>query len=342
MKFSVLCLTYNHAPFIAQCIESVLKQTYSDWELVILDDGSNDQTREVVKQYLVDKRIKYYYQRNQGSINLAINYNKLLSLATGEVITILEGDDYCTPELLASHYESFQDPEVVLSFCQVQVEEKGYSWTSPKIPTNPEDLAVLNNIPLGKAYNLLLKQCYIPAQGTSVRMQTMHQIGGFLSVPGLQTVDYPTWLRIATVGSFHFIPKPLTTWRRHASQLTRQQIVPLTKIMIPVLLNTLNSLPIQIASNVNILPSELQHYWEKMLTIILIRGGRYKLMVRDWKTARQYYRESCKKWPALLPVWRIKTLLGVLMSYLHLNLEWLAPFGSASSKNKSKFGSEHR
>jgi glycosyltransferase involved in cell wall biosynthesis len=341
MKFSVLSLTYNHAPFIAQCIESVLKQTYSKWELIVLDDGSNDQTGTVVKQFLSDSRIRYYYQENQGPFNLAHNYNKLLSLATGEILTILEGDDYCNPELLASQYESFQDPEVVLSFCQVRVEEKDWCWISPKIPANTEEAAILNNHPPGKAYDLLLKQCFIPAQGISVRTRAMQEIGGFISVPGLQTVDYPTWLKIAAIGSFRFIPKPLATWRRHPHQLTRQQIVPLTKIMIPILLNTLNSLPVQVSRSVNILPAELQQYWERMLTIILIRGGRYKLIVKDWKTARQYYRESFGKWSAFLPVWRIKALLGILMSYLHQNMEWLTIFGSAPSKNKSKFVPGH-
>jgi len=336
MKFSILTLTYNHAPFIAQCIESVLNQTYSNWELLILDDGSTDQTGSVINRYLADKRIRYYYQENQGSINMASNYNKLLSLATGEIITILDGDDFCEPELLANHYESFQEPAVVLSFCQVIVKEKGWTWIHPKIQIKPGELDIFNNNPIGNAYNLLLKQCFITTQGASVRLQALKEIGGFVSIPQLHTVDYPTWLKIASIGQFRYIPKPLSTWRRHSQQLTRQRIVPLTKAMIPFLLKTQDSLPPKIARNVNISTSQLQHYWEKMMTIILIRGGRYKLIVRDWETARQYYWESFRKWPAFIPFWRVKAILGILMSYFHGNMEWTTSIRVAFSKIKSK------
>lgn len=336
MLLSVICLTYNHAAYITACVRSLLNQTYRDWELVILDDGSTDGTPEVVKPFLSDGRIFYHRQENQGPAKLVVSYNRLLDLARGEVVTILEGDDYCEPDLLEQHRSSFTDPQVVLSYSQVLVLESWGRWISPQVPTSPEQWAILNNTPPGKAYNLLLKQCFIPAQGTSIRRTALKAIGGFVAVPGLRTVDYPTWLRLASHGTFKFIPKPLATWRRHSGQLTRQSIVPLTRVMVPVLHATLVSLPAEIAKEVKISPEELKRYWDKQQIIILIRGGRYKLMVGDWKAARHYYLESFTDWSFPVLTWRMRAVVGLICSYLHLNLEWFGFFSRINRYLKNR------
>lgn len=89
MKFSIIIPTYNRASFIPQAIESVLGQTYTDWELLIVDDGSTDNTRNVVEIYK-DKRIRYIYQQNSersAARNCGINH------ASGEYICFLDSDD---------------------------------------------------------------------------------------------------------------------------------------------------------------------------------------------------------------------------------------------------------
>jgi len=91
---SVITPTYNHERFIAQCIESVLAQTYGHWEMIIVDDGSTDHTASIAEEYAKkDHRIKVIRQANNGIFRLAETYNKALGLANGELIAILEGDD---------------------------------------------------------------------------------------------------------------------------------------------------------------------------------------------------------------------------------------------------------
>src|SRR4051812_29758132 len=89
---SVITPTYNHEKFISACIESVMAQTYTKWEQIIIDDGSTDGTAEIIRSYR-DPRINYVHQPNQGIEQLAISYNRALEVATGELIGILEGDD---------------------------------------------------------------------------------------------------------------------------------------------------------------------------------------------------------------------------------------------------------
>src|SRR6267378_4285585 len=88
---SIITATFNHEPFIASCIESVLGQSYSNWEQIIIDDGSTDKTADVIRGYS-DRRIRFIHQANHGIEALALTYNHALSQAKGEIIAILEGD----------------------------------------------------------------------------------------------------------------------------------------------------------------------------------------------------------------------------------------------------------
>lgn len=88
---TVIMPTYNHESFVAQAIESVLNQTFSDYEFLIVDDGSSDHTRDVVSQY-VDKRIKYWPNTtNQGA---CARMNEMLKLANGKYLALINSDDY--------------------------------------------------------------------------------------------------------------------------------------------------------------------------------------------------------------------------------------------------------
>lgn len=89
-KISIIIPTYNHANFIEESINSVLQQTYENWELIIIDDGSNDNTKEIVSKF-IDPRIKYIYQNNTG---VATAMNNGFNLATGDFFGWLDADNY--------------------------------------------------------------------------------------------------------------------------------------------------------------------------------------------------------------------------------------------------------
>ncbi len=111
-KVSVILPTYNRAKYISRAIDSVLAQTYKDWELIIIDDGSTDNTKEVVEPYLKDKRIKYVWKENGG---VSSARNKGLDMATGEFVAFLDSDDFYMPEKLEKSLEVFDRyPDVIL------------------------------------------------------------------------------------------------------------------------------------------------------------------------------------------------------------------------------------
>lgn len=96
-KISVIIPTYNRTSVLPNAIQSVRNQTYADWELIIVDDGSTDNTKEVVESYLHEKRIRYFYQENKG-VSAARNYG--MSLAGGEYLVFLDSDDRLLSETL--------------------------------------------------------------------------------------------------------------------------------------------------------------------------------------------------------------------------------------------------
>jgi glycosyltransferase involved in cell wall biosynthesis len=103
---SIILCTYNRATLIARAIQSVLEQSYSNWELIIVDDGSHDDTHDIIAPFvLMDQRICYYYQTNRG---LATARNIGIELAGGEFITFLDSDDEYAPQHILTRVSFMQ------------------------------------------------------------------------------------------------------------------------------------------------------------------------------------------------------------------------------------------
>lgn len=98
MKISIVMASYNYASIIGEAIESVINQTYKDWELIIIDDGSTDNSVEVIKKYLNDNRIKLYI--NEKNLGLAKTLRKGIQYSTSDWIAFLESDDKFFPNAL--------------------------------------------------------------------------------------------------------------------------------------------------------------------------------------------------------------------------------------------------
>src|SRR6185437_14197635 len=125
---SVITPTFNHEYFIGCCIESLISQTYLNWEQIIIDDGSTDRTAVSVSRY-TDPRIHYYYQQNRGIEALAHTYNNALSKCKGEFVAILEGDDLWPPDKLARLVPYLADDSIILAYGAVAELSADGKWT---------------------------------------------------------------------------------------------------------------------------------------------------------------------------------------------------------------------
>ena len=117
MSVSVIIPSYNCAAYVQKAIESVLAQTYTDHEIIVVDDGSTDQTAAVVQPYL--DRIRYIYQANKG---LPSARNTGIRASTGSLIALLDADDSWLPEKLTKQVPLFADPEIAIVYSDFCVE----------------------------------------------------------------------------------------------------------------------------------------------------------------------------------------------------------------------------
>ena len=216
-KVSVLSPTYQHAAFISDCIRSVLAQTVQDWEMIIVDDGSNDGTPDIAESF-GDPRILVLRLQHEGVVGLGRSYALAVAKARSPVVAILEGDDTWPATKLEDELPLFNDPEVVLAYGSAGLmDETGcvYArfWHAPRG-------RVARNDPVGAILPALVNVNFIVAATVMVRRSALEQIGGFIQPSGFPFVDHPTWLRLATIGTFARSPRDLGFWRRYPRQVT--------------------------------------------------------------------------------------------------------------------------
>lgn len=210
---SVCIPNYNYEKFIGETIESVLAQTYLNFELIIVDNGSTDSSVEIIKSYK-DPRIKFY----QNEINIPVyqNINKAQELAQGELIAVLHSDDKYEPNFLeeiVSAYEKYPDKKVFVSGVYLlHHEENKIIIQSPfktgGVKSQQEILLNLfkeNNI--GNGVNVVYhRECLKKA--------------GMFSDKFRYSADFDLWFRLAGLYDFVYVPKILTFYRIHDSNLS--------------------------------------------------------------------------------------------------------------------------
>ena len=154
MKYSIIIPVYNVEKYIDRCLKSILEQSYEKYEVIIVNDGSPDNSMDIIKKYTKkDKRFKAYTKEN-GGLSDARNYG--VEQATGDVIVFIDGDDYVNPDLLLKVNEEFEcsrDIDVVRY--QLRLVDENYNvYEQP-------GYSVFSNLPSTEAYKLLLKNVYV-------------------------------------------------------------------------------------------------------------------------------------------------------------------------------------
>lgn len=191
-RVSILTITYNQSDYIGPCIESVLSQTFSDWEMVIVDDGSEDDTFEKARSFS-DKRILPLRVPHGGIERLKENYGLALGHSSGPLLAILDGDDWWPADKLEAEVPAFDDPSVAMAFGSADLYNESNEFIgSARVP---EFAAGLRS---GKAIiDRILNTGYFPFSVTTmVRRSAIEALGGFIQPTGLPLVDVPTWLHV--------------------------------------------------------------------------------------------------------------------------------------------------
>ena len=210
-KVSVVIPTYNHARYLPYALDSVINQGYPNLEVLVIDDGSNDGTAELVKPY--GSKINYIYKENGGTPS-ALNLG--LSLATGKYVCWLSADDALIGEKVSKQVSLMEsDPSLGFSYTSFVVIDasstKQYDVNSAYFPHKQEMVTKL------------MEGCFINGSSVMMRRSALEEIGNFdESLP--QAHDYDLWFRFLRHYSCGFLEEPLLAYRWHGENMSQNPI----------------------------------------------------------------------------------------------------------------------
>lgn len=327
ITFSIITATYNHQEFILDCIKSVQAQTYSNWEMIIVNDGSTDKTSQIASEHIKsDPRIKLYDRENVGIFRLKETYNYALEQCNGDYICILEGDDVYEPNKLERQLKAFTDyPDIVLAWGKAYKKHVNLSdfGVLPDI-SDPLVIKHFSNSPTGNILNVLYLRNYIPALTIAIPKNILKEIGGFIQSHNLPVVDFPTVLALTVKGPFYYDDAPLGSWRVTAEQITKTYPIHITQGVYAAIIDHYESLPNSIKQHLFVSKEAIARTYQNTIHITLARSGRYKLIRKEFKSARKDYLKAIFFKGTKNHMWRIRSIVGFLLSYLRTDVEGLA------------------
>ncbi len=203
---SVIIPAYNRAGMLIEAVESVLAQTYSDYELIIIDDGSTDETQALLKSFR--QPLSVYGQENRG---VSAARNKGAALAKGKYLAFLDSDDLWLPDKLNRQMNFFHQNQAAL-ICQTEE-----IWIRRGQRVNPKNR---HQKPSGRIFLPSLSLCLVSPSAVMIRKDLFEEMHGFdESLPACE--DYDLWLRISCRYPIYLLDEALIIKRGgHAGQLS--------------------------------------------------------------------------------------------------------------------------
>jgi glycosyltransferase involved in cell wall biosynthesis len=203
---SVVIATYNYSQFLAESVASVLAQTWGDIEVIVVDDGSTDETESIMRRWQDDERVSYVRQAHRGA---AAAYNAGLMKAAGEYLAVQGADDAWLPEKLALQVAALDaQPAIGLVYSDTTVvdtdgvPQRRHFYDTGRVPH------------VGRVLPMLLLENFVPASSVVMRRGALQAVG--LHEETLEVCeDWDLWLRIAARFEFGYVDAPLVRTRRH-------------------------------------------------------------------------------------------------------------------------------
>lgn len=200
---SVVMPSYNTAKYILKSIQSVMDQTYTNWELIIVDDCSTDNTDEIVGAFLSDERIRY--MKNETNSGAAISRNRALREARGRWIAFLDSDDIWEPEKLQKQIAFMEENGYAFSYTDYMIQLNG-EWL-PYVYTGP------NVVTRRKMYDY----CYF----STITVMYDRNVIGLVQIENLRkNNDYAMWLQIIEKSNCHRLPECLSYYIKHEGSIS--------------------------------------------------------------------------------------------------------------------------
>uniref|UniRef100_A0A7C4KJ95 Glycosyltransferase n=1 Tax=Anaerolinea thermolimosa TaxID=229919 RepID=A0A7C4KJ95_9CHLR len=299
---SVNLCCYNSEKYLRETLDSVVNQTYTDWEFIIINDGSSDSTESIISEYIKrGHNIIYHYQENQG---LGYSRNEALKFSKGRFIAFIDHDDIWLPEKLEKQIPFFSDPNVGLVYSDaIYFNSEGLNHRLYQSRSYYE----------GNCFSQLLTDYFLCMQTVMVRRIALESLTYWFDNDFNMIEDADLFARIAYNGwKLAMVNEPLAMWRVHSSSLTWQ-------------------FPIKIVEEYNVM---LQKYGK----IIKDFNNRYAREIKTlkyknaiikslqlWKTGKNKDARRALI-PFLMQGYEVLFLLGLFFLPESMMRRWLAPF----------------
>ncbi|MFA5118286.1 MAG: glycosyltransferase [Candidatus Omnitrophota bacterium] len=232
---SVIIPTYNYGKFIFEALDSVLKQTYNDLEIIVVDDDSTDNTREIVTRYVKELpgTLTYIFQKNKGP---GAARNTGIARARGGYVAFLDADDIWLPGKLQLQIEVFR------SCSDVGFVHTDNSLFSSTGPINNYRFGITAESQMsGNIFPYLLRECIVRTSTVLIKKSCVAKVGLFEETYSGEDYDY--WLRTAKICKAGYIGEALVRCREHPEHLVRRDINKTYTNVRRVIRNTIQRFP---------------------------------------------------------------------------------------------------
>ena len=283
-KFSVVMSAYNYGRWIREAIQSVLNQTYKDFELIVADDGSTDNTAEVVASF---PGVKYMWQENRGP---AAASNAGVAMSQGEYLAFTGADDHLLPRALEIGAEIMdQHPEVGMVYGQAEMmDENGYVYRI-------RGSSILNHSAVidGKDQikELLFENRIIPAM--MVTRRCFDAVGGVDEELRAIAEDRHFCIKVAKKFSLAYIAEPIVKYRLHGNQMHRHVDPKLAETAFLLVMDEIYGDPDFAPTFLHLKNAAYSRNYRRIAAYGLYYG-------RDLKLAREYITKSVKVYPRIM------------------------------------------
>ena len=213
-KVSVLMGIYNCADTLEQAVSAIRNQTYTDWELILCEDGSSDNTYSVAKA-MAEQDDRIVLLKNDRNLGLNATLNRCLAAATGEYIARMDGDDDCVPERFAKQVALLEaHPEFSLTSCPMLLFDENGEWGQTTIPEYPTPEQVVSGTPISHAPVMMRRAC-------------IDAVGGYTEDPRMLRVeDVNLWIKLYGAGyRCCNLQEPLYRMRNDQNALNRRKYI---------------------------------------------------------------------------------------------------------------------
>ena len=220
---SVIFTSYNHKEYLEQALEAIINQTYTNFELIIVDDCSTDGSQDILKRYVDDERVKLHLlEKNSGSYVNASNYG--FTYASAQYVIFAQCDDFPEKNQLSElirYAKINKDVAVVFSSSNL-IDENGkfilcdFDIRTKRFKKNHYANSLICS---NEMNNFLLNSCIIPNLSAALIKKSIFDEFNLFSKKYFVLADWDLWLKISTKYNFYYLRQPLNNFRQHGTTI---------------------------------------------------------------------------------------------------------------------------